>query len=108
MATEQQPDHVVQSRETSVQTLRDDGTFPNNEQLPLVLYRGAIRVTEGDPATTIEQVFAANGWGNAWRNGIFPYHHYHSTAHEVLGVACGTARVQLGGDSNGTTITIFR
>jgi uncharacterized protein YjlB len=106
MATEQQLDHVVQSPETVVQTLRDDGTFPNNEQLPLVLYRGAIRGAEDDPAATIEQVFAANGWGNSWRNGIFPYHHYHSTAHEVLGVARGTAQVQLGGDSNGVTFEV--
>ena len=43
--------------------------------------------------------FAANGWGGSWRNGIYSFHHYHSTAHEVLAVAHGRARVQFGGES---------
>jgi uncharacterized protein YjlB len=46
----------------------------------------------------IETLFAANHWGGAWRNGVYGFHHYHSTAHEVLGVYAGTARVQFGGD----------
>lgn len=72
----------------------DDGRFPNSA-LPLLLYRGAL---PPDPAAT-ERLFAANGWSNAWRNGIFDYHHFHSTAHEVLGVAAGEARVAFGGPS---------
>ena len=46
----------------------------------------------------IEEVFHSNRWGRSWRNGIYPYHHYHSTAHEVLGVYKGNARVQFGGE----------
>lgn len=42
---------------------------------------------------------ASNHWGNSWRNGIFDYHHYHSTAHEVLVAFSGWATVQFGGDS---------
>ncbi len=32
------------------------------------------------------------------RDGIYSYHHYHSTAHEVLGVYQGGATVQFGGE----------
>ena len=76
------------------QTFRfqDDGRIPNSG-LSLVLYRGAV---PPDAAAT-EQRFAANGWSNSWRDGIFPYHHFHSIAHEVLGVAAGEATVLFGG-----------
>ena len=77
--------------------LADDGTVPNNA-LPLVLYRGALQ-DEGDRASACERMFDRNGWPGAWRNGIYGHHHYHSTAHEVLGIAAGSARVRLGGDS---------
>jgi len=74
----------------------DDGTVPNNE-LPLVLYRGVLG-NEGDLAARCEALFNANGWPGPWRNGIYGHHHYHSTAHEVLGIARGNARVRLGGE----------
>jgi len=45
----------------------------------------------------MERAFAANGWSNSWRNGIFDYHHFHSIAHEVLGIAAGEVRVAFGG-----------
>jgi uncharacterized protein YjlB len=32
-----------------------------------------------------------------WRNGIYPFTHYHSRIHEALGVARGRARVRFGG-----------
>jgi uncharacterized protein YjlB len=83
---------------------RDDGTVPNNPTLPLVLYRGALG-EEGDLATRCEQMFEAHGWPGAWRNGIYSHHHYHSTAHEVLGIARGSARVRLGGE-NGASVEL--
>jgi uncharacterized protein YjlB len=79
----------------------DDGIVPNNPILPLVLYRGALG-SEGDLAARCEDMFEANGWPGAWRNGIYGHHHYHSTAHEVLGIARGSARVRLGGESGAT------
>jgi uncharacterized protein YjlB len=75
----------------------DDGTVPNN-RLPLVVYRGAIAPDAHDPAAAFERTFAANGWSNGWRDGIYPYHHFHSIAHEVLGVARGSAIVRFGGE----------
>jgi uncharacterized protein YjlB len=42
-------------------------------------------------------MFASHGWPPQWRNGIYQFHHYHATAHEVLGIAEGTARVLVGG-----------
>ena len=75
----------------------DDGLVPNNP-LPFLVYKDAVDVKNDHPEKTIENLFGANGWGAMWRNGIFDYLHYHSTVHEVLGVARGSARVQFGGD----------
>jgi uncharacterized protein YjlB len=77
----------------------DDGRIPNNPAFPLVLYRGGIDLTGSpDPEDVIERTFAANGWGDMWRNGIYPYAHYHSMIHEVMGVARGRATVRFGGE----------
>jgi len=77
----------------------DDGLIPNNPALPFVLYRGCIDlVGSPDPEDVIEATFAENGWGNMWRNGIYPYPHYHSMIHEVMGVARGRATVRFGGE----------
>jgi uncharacterized protein YjlB len=76
-----------------------DGFVPNNPKLPLILYRQALPLDAGgdDPETAFEALFEAHGWTKAWVNGIYDYHHYHSTAHEVLGIARGSATVQFGG-----------
>lgn len=75
----------------------DDGLVPNNPTLPFLVYRGAVDVAGRDPASAIERRFAAHGWGDMWRNGIYPFTHYHSRIHEALGVARGRARVRFGG-----------
>lgn len=78
----------------------DDGLVPNHPALPLVIYRGAIPVlAERDPAALFEATFARNNWTRSWRNGIYPFVHYHSMCHEVLGIARGAARVRFGGAS---------
>jgi uncharacterized protein YjlB len=76
-----------------------DAQVPNNQALPLVVYRAAISAGDADAEQRIEALFARNGWSNGWVNGIYPYHHYHATTHEVLGLARGSARVQFGGPS---------
>ena len=75
-----------------------DGVIPNNPRCPAALYPGVLDLSGPDPAAGFEQLFQRNQWGNSWRNGVFPFHHYHSTAHEVLGVFSGWAEVQLGGE----------
>src|SRR5450631_2955305 len=66
----------------------DDGAIPNS-RLPLLVYRAALPPDPG----AIEKTFAANHWPPAWRDGVHPYHHFHSSAHEALGVARGEASV---------------
>jgi uncharacterized protein YjlB len=79
----------------------DDGSVPNNPRLPLIVYRGALQ-TGGKAAEACVTLFHGNGWGGAWRHGIYARHHYHSTAHEVLGIVAGSVRVRLGGESGKT------
>ncbi len=76
--------------------LKPNGWMPNNS-LPVLLYRSALP-DAGDLATQMERLFTANGWPPQWRNGVYPFHHYHSTAHEVLGFAAGHADLVLGGE----------
>jgi uncharacterized protein YjlB len=77
----------------------DDGRIPNNPTLPLVFYRGGVDLTGSpDPERLIESAFAANGWGNMWRNGIYRYAHYHSMIHEAMAIARGRAKVRFGGE----------
>ena len=75
----------------------DDGTIPNNPNLPLLVYPDAL--TEDQMTSRqCKKLLAENGWRNAWVNGIFSYHHYHSTTHEVLAVISGSATVKMGGE----------
>ena len=75
-----------------------DGEFPNNPRLPVVHYRSVLRLPyRGDPASLVEQLFARHDWTGSWRDTVYDYLHYHSTAHEVLGCYRGHARVQVGG-----------
>ncbi len=84
----------------------DDGRIPNNV-LPFVLYRGGIDLAGSpDPEALIEKTFTDNGWAGLWRNGIYPYVHYHSMIHEVMGIARGRAKVRFGGD-HGRTIEVI-
>jgi len=85
--------------------LSRNGWMPNNEHLPVLIYREAISPVGADPAVVFEAAFQRNGWPPQWRNGVYDFHHYHSTAHEVLGFAGGHARLILGGE-NGHDVVV--
>ncbi|MDB5230413.1 MAG: hypothetical protein JWN76_1218 [Chitinophagaceae bacterium] len=78
----------------------DDGIFPNNPMLPLLIYQQVFK--DAEPGK-IENCVKKNKWKHAWRNGIYPYHHYHSTAHEVLVVYKGHCKLMTGGEAGEIT-----
>lgn len=77
--------------------LEDNGTFPNSH-LPVLFYKGVLTIPVLFPATSVRYLFEKNNWSNSWDSGIFEYHHYHSTTHEVLGIYSGGTVLRLGGD----------
>jgi len=89
---------VTGAAEPEVLPLSRNGWVPNNERLPVLLYRGAIAAAGADPAARFELTFERNGWPPQWRDSVYDFHHYHSTAHEVLGFARGQAKIVLGGE----------
>lgn len=95
----QQPIHAE-----AIQLSRN-GWMPNNDRLPILLYRRAFDPHGKDVADTMEQAFTRNQWPPQWRNGVYSFHHYHSTTHEVLGFAAGSADLMLGGE-NGHALTV--
>ena len=79
--------------ETQTYHFEDDGSIPNN-RLPLVVYRFCFKEDEAG----LRQLLESNGWGDIWVNGVYDYHHYHSTAHEFMGVLNGKGTLQIGGE----------
>ena len=79
---------------------KDDGDIPNHPRWPLLLYPRALDPeTLARSETAFDELFAKNDWLVRFRAGIYPFIHYHSNAHEVLGVARGHATVLFGGEA---------
>jgi uncharacterized protein YjlB len=97
--------NIVEKPEITAHVLSDDGIIPNNVRLPLLIYTAALRLPAEDADSLLQDLFASNRWTGSWVNGIYSYHHYHSTAHEVLGIIAGSAKVRLGGE-RGITQTV--
>jgi len=96
------PDVPAPTLEPRAELLEDTGAFPNS-RLPALVYQGVL--SGGDLAARFEALFGGNGWPGAWRNGLYSAHHYHSTAHEALGVYRGSVQVRLGGPA-GKLVTL--
>ncbi|GAB3820064.1 cupin domain-containing protein [Pontibacter rugosus] len=81
---------------TSTYLLKANGALPNNPQLPVLVCEQVFQ-PNANLVNQFKQTFEQNNWRGTWVGGVFDYHHYHSTAHEVLGVAAGSAVILLGG-----------
>ena len=69
-----------------------------NSALPVLLYRSVLASHVVGKARAFRQCFQANGWTGIWTDTIYDYTHFHSNAHEVLGIAEGKVTLRLGGD----------
>ena len=78
----------------------DDGDIPNHPHWALIVYSGVFDSKTLDQSeTAFDDLFVRNDWIVGFRNGIYPFVHYHSNAHEALGVAKGSATVKFGGEA---------
>ena len=84
------------ARRIETKLVEANGSFPNNRKLPLLIVRGVFPEKTVRPEH-FEQLLEQNCWSPGWRNGIYNYHHYHSTAHEFLGIYSGQVRACFGG-----------
>ena len=82
----------------------ENDTFPNNPSLDLCIFKQVFSPDAANLVQLFEQCFQKNGWPPVWRNGLYDIHHYHSTAHEALGVYSGWVQARFGGPG-GTTQT---
>lgn len=69
--------------------------IPNHPSFAVLVYRDLPVVSAG--ADSCRDLFAEHDWGGSWVDGVFDFHHFHSTSHEVLGVVSGEATLELGG-----------
>jgi len=67
-----------------------------NSALPVLLYRGVLAGSGKD--RRFREGFKNNYWTGVWTGTIYEYTHFHSNAHEVLGIAEGRVTLRLGGD----------
>ena len=77
---------------------------PNNPRYPLLIYLTAVAVQGSDPAASFEVLFKQHNWVNTWRNGIMAMHHFHTAAHEALGIYSGEVTIKFGGEQGITVI----
>src|ERR1044071_6264260 len=75
-----------------------DSDVPNNG-LPVLLYRNVLAQNASGKAGLFRDAFRKNKWVGVWTDTIYDYTHYHSNAHEVLGIAEGKVSLKLGGES---------
>jgi uncharacterized protein YjlB len=90
---------------TETYVFKTDGLVPNSS-LPVIVRRSAVTPNSGDPAGSFVNLFQKHDWTGPWDQEIHEFTHYHSTAHEVIGVVAGTASIRFGGENNGDTVAL--
>ncbi|MBZ5487270.1 cupin [Halomonas aquamarina] len=76
----------------------DESSGYPNSSLPVLIYRKVLDTASPDErADAFERLFQQHGWPPAWRYHLYDFDHFHSTAHEALGIFRGRARARLGG-----------
>lgn len=94
--------------EQGLETLqfKPNGLVPNS-RFPVLIHRAGVTVPVGvELADAIEETFRRHDWLNNWRElGVYDYNHFHSTSHEVLGMARGHITLRLGGEG-GTVVKL--
>jgi uncharacterized protein YjlB len=69
-----------------------------NSTLPVLLYRSVLPLHTAGKAHAFRERFKSAGWTGIWADTIYDYTHFHSNAHEVLGIAEGKVTLCLGGE----------
>jgi uncharacterized protein YjlB len=103
MATRELEPRPADTVEAVAVRLQSDGKTPNNPALPALILHEALPADAGPNA--VRALLEGNGWGGSWTYTVFPYHHYHDDAHEVLAVTGGWADLVIGG-VHGRTIRV--
>jgi uncharacterized protein YjlB len=84
---------------------KDAGGIPNNPQLDVIVYKRVAPALAGEElARWFETEWPKHKWRAAWRWGVYDFPHYHSTAHEVLGVYRGHASIRIGHTAGVTVV----
>lgn len=97
-----------QGRRIETHFFKPDGRVPNS-RFPVLIHRAGIEAPPGvDMADAIEETFRRHDWLNNWRElGVYDYYHFHSTTHEVLGMARGSITLRLGGAGEGGAVFVL-
>jgi uncharacterized protein YjlB len=69
-----------------------------NSTLPVLIYRSVLPAHLAGKANAFRKHFRGASWKGIWTDTIYDYTHFHSNAHEVLGIAEGRVALRLGGD----------
>lgn len=79
-----------------VRVFQPDGGIPNSN-LPLVLWKGRLPIGTRDGRAAC-RLYQMNDWAGTWVYTVYPFWHFHTRGHEVLGCVSGRARIGFGGE----------